>query len=1150
MRAGLSLALVERLRRADPSAYVHVDLVAVDAEASKRTQAQWDGATGTGFSTLPTGGVALTGSLGALVENTTGATYLTDLYDDGTQFATAQIRWGGSESAEITLERLKLYLHPRRDGGQPQEVARWRVRVWAAYDARNDTVTGNPLVMLVPMGDYVDVTAGVAAGLVTFDFTGYVWKIRPKSVTPVPRLSEFSVPVTYVTIHALTATGAPAGNVGFAYDNGVADVTTSGNRIATRLLTRQSTGLYPGFYLDAGSAGGAPRMTVETASYTAATATFEDAGNRLDLGATPTGTVEFVARGELPPGTSLTFEVRNDADSAWVAFEDGDTTDDLAGVGKNQTYKVRVTLTPDTGGDVTPLARVLGVRELTTTPLKNLTTIEGPRWAVDPITLKGEIGEATLTVLRDGEQDFRDALTDLLATYDIGAVTVEVFVAAPALSRADWLHIDSFVIDELDYHSEAGIVVTLVTHLARLRQVIPRPVLIVTSGVNLSFAARTAGGTPATITRASGSFLTEGYQADDIVTVAGSTSNDGSYVVGSVEALVLNLARDENLVAEGSASGRTVSAWIRRPYEQTNQTLEDVWTDLADQQLALPGRMRGPGVEDDTTQVAQTIRDGDAKEELDAIAALAGGGNISSQGQVKFVSLVAESAVRQIFPAEEIEVLEMTAGLRHRVPESWIDYDWDEPERRFRAQVRGVNTAALTGLGEAYLEPARLDEAISRWIVSDALAQTMADRDVRYRATGVPQWRFRSSYSYPELEPGDLVAVETRQFVLRDPVAAAAVRGRLWALGMLVAVEGCDGRDFTIWIRQFADFLPATSTYDLEPGKPVVVEAYFSEVGDNPGQLAVRLAAPLGATIYYAVQDWGSALPEYGAAVFETYTAPFQITRLEALDRQLVVYATRSGLFSSLREFRIERDVDPTVTVTLSEPVGGTLRATWVPDDDVVFVRVYRKKNGSGNGWPTTNNNVDGPLDKDQLVRTIYVHEDGGAFDGTGAAVGPGGVQWEETGYVNTDVAKVIVVPFRTQEHVGERATASRTMTGSGGAALTAFTAAKTAAGSTCLAAAEITVSWTPNGTVADVTHDLKIYRRLNDGDWVLVKTETSPASVTSYVDEVEDYEDTGSGVWYHWLYSYELVAGATVLDSGVLGRPVKIESSGLCPLS
>jgi hypothetical protein len=1144
-------ALEARLRRADPTAYVHVDAVVPVAESSKRTAAHWAAATGSGFDVLDTGGVRLTGTIAALVEHTVNDDYLEDLVDDGTAFAAARILWGGAEPRDLTLERLKLYLHPRVDGGQPQEVARWRVRLYGVSDVLVEA-SGLVALSLMPLGDYLDVTAGASAGLVTFDFTTLAQPIRPKTVVvdqsrvDDPSLvADYLTPTTFVFVTALTSTGAVAGNVGLGYDTATAAVTTSGNAIASRELIA----IYTGLHADNGSAGGCPRMAIETSSFTAATATFEDAGNRLDLGAVPTGRVEFLARGEVPPGTSLTFEVRNDADSAWVAFTDGAVTTDLSGVGLAQTYKVRVTLTPDAGGDTTPIARLIGVREVAVRSLANLTTITGPRWAVDPRTLKGEIGEARLTVLRDGEPDFRDAMTELLVSYNTGALTFEVFIADAAVDRADWLHVETFVLEEPFYDRAGGIILALLTPLARLRQALPRPVIITTSGASLTFTAA-SGTSAAQISRAAGSFVTDGYQAGDTITIEDSTTtNDGSAVLAAVSATVLVLAQGEVLVAEGPTSAPTISAWVRRPYEQANQTLEDVWTDLMDVQLALLGRMRGPGVEDDTTQVSNSIADSDAKDELDAIAALAGGGNISSQGQVKFVSLFATTGLAAAFPSEEITVLEMTPGLRYRVPESFVDYDWDALEERFRAQVRGANAAALTALGEAYIEPARLDDRIAKWIAADSLAQTVADRDVRFRATGIPTWRFRSTYAYPELEPGDVVAVETERFVLRDPVTTAGVRGRLWALGILTAVEGCDGRDFTVWIRQFADFLPAYTTYDLTPTLVPTVEVYLTPVLGNPGQLSVRLASALGATISYVVQDWGSAIPAYGAAAYQTYTAPFQLTQFEDLDRQLVVYAERSGLRSERRQFRLDRNTDPSVEVTLSEPTAGTLRIAWIPDDDVVFVRVYRKKNGAGNAWPTTTNDVDGPLDPAELVATKYVRADGGEFDTGGAAVGPGGTTWEETGYVGSDVAKVIVVPFRTQEHVGDRATASYVMAGSATASITTFSPAQTAAGSSCVAGAQVTVSWSL-GNATDGNHDLKVYRRRDGGEWTLVKTEASPVSTTSYVDTVEDFEDAGSGVWYNWQYKAELVDTVpTVLDTAQ-ADPVAIESTGLCPLS
>jgi len=1147
-RAGFSLALEERLRCVAPTAYLHVDAVAPLRESSKRTKAQWAAATGSGWETLPDGGIRLTGSLAALVEHTTNTGYLTDLLDDGTAFAAVQVQWGGAESSQIALERVKLYLHPRQDGGQPQEVVRWRVRLYAVAAADATTVE------LIPISDYVDVTAGASAALVTFDLTTQVTKVRPKTIQPSigpGSDNDYIYPVTFVVVHALKGDGQSAGNVGLGYDAGAGTVTTAGNRLASRVLTRQSDGVY----LLGGSAGGCPRVTIDTASFTAATATFQDAGNRLDLGATPTQLVEFLARAELPPGTAATFEVRNDADAAWVAFADGQLTTDLVGVGKNQTYKVRVTLTPDAGGDVTPVVRLIGVREIQRTELKNLTVVQGPRWSVDPITMKGEIGECILEVIRDGETDFRDAISDLLATNNPGALTFEIRVADPNLSRADWLHVDTFVLDETEW-SAAAARLTLVTQLARLRQRIPRPVRYETTGATLTFAGKTAQGVPPQIQRAAGSFIADGWKAGDVLQVTGSASNDGFYTIASVAALVLILANDDTVTGEVGVTTATLAAFIRRPYAQGNATLQDVWDDLIDNQLAVPGRIRGPGVDDDTTQVTGTFRDGDAKAMLDAIAYLAGGGNISSQGQVKFVSLLAARGLTAVFPKEEIQVLAMSPGYRRRTAEIFVPFDWDAVEERFRGQVQGLNTAAFTALGEAYIEPARVPEEISRWIGAESLAQTIADQFIRFRGTGVIEWRFHSTYCYPDLEPGDLVAVEAEPFVLRDPFTGAAVRGRMWALGVIRAVDGCWGQDLTVWIRQFSDLLPAYTSLELDQLTAPPIEAYFTPLKGSPGQVQVRLVSHFGATIKYVVQDQGAAEVPYGAAAYLTYTNPFNVGQLESVDRLLHAYAERNGLRSAIRPWLIDKDTEPEVTLTLSEPTAGTLRVAWTADDDVVLVRLYRKIAGGGNGWPTTTNNIDGPLDEAQLIGTIHVRADGGAWDRIGsplagmlAGPGIGGTTWQETGYA-TEVVKVIVVPMDRNGNAGARVTASRTMAGASGAALDAFSAFQTAAGSSCVAPAEITVGWAPNGAVVDATHNLRIYRRVTGSGWNLRKTELNPASVFSYVDDVDDFEDAGSGIVYDWEYSYELVDGVpTVLDTGQ-SELVSIESSGTCPLS
>lgn len=59
---------------------------------------------------------------------------------------------------------------------------------------------------------------------------------------------------------------------------------------------------------------------------------------------------------------------------------------------------------------------------------------------------------------------------------------------------------------------------------------------------------------PDTITASSGSFITDGYKAGMRLTVAGTSNNDGTYVIASVTATVLTLEASESLTAEGPLS--------------------------------------------------------------------------------------------------------------------------------------------------------------------------------------------------------------------------------------------------------------------------------------------------------------------------------------------------------------------------------------------------------------------------------------------------------------------------------------------------------------------------------------------------------------------------------------------------------------------
>lgn len=1239
MRAGLTSTLIEQMRRADPKVRPMVEALTIDAEDVMRTYDQWGDADNlAAFTQLGNGGVKLTGSFATAVEHLNQDGYYEDIIPAATR---SVVHISSMDFTRISsIRRLSFYLHANVDAGG-KEVEQWRLRFWHVKKITiiHDYDTTYEKLDLVQIGSEV-IDDSPAANDEFVAFTVDLAGLNPLTEgwtlgTSMERCNIFA------EITALKASGG-AGNAGLGFDSGEDSKTTNSTTIRTVSLDYGDTRLG-----DVYTHGGALKLAyckVETGSYSNQTVSFSDAGTDvLDLGAVPSNTVEFVGRGEVPGGTALTYEVRKDNDTAWVMFTDGQTSDDLDGVGKTQEYEMRANLVTNADSNMTPIVRELGVRELVRTDLDGLVQVRGPRWSVDPITLKGEIGEVHLIGIRDGERDFADAMTVLMSNNDIGDILFRVYMGHPDLARGDWLHIDNFLID--DYTpSPASIDVVGVTALSQVRQAIPVPQFLEVTGTNIAFV----DSNPDTITRAAGSFITSGWIAGDPVVASGSLGSDGTFTVapGGVAAGTLTLIDADAVVAAGAAANITLSAVVRRPFVQQDVTLKAAYAEILDSQLALGGRYRGPGVEDETAdyKVSNRVTDSDAKIELDAIAFLAGGGDISSQGVIKFVDMHSSESIQAVFPTEEIDVVGVLPGFRQRMPETFVPYDYEAEKDRegFRGEVRGFNAVALASLGRAYIEPRKLDERIARWIETETHAQLIADRRVRILGTGLIFWTFRSTYMHPELEPGDFVAVQTDMFVAKDPFIARAIKGHTWGLGVVSYVEGVEGQEFGIWIRGYSDILTGYENIDLHPLGPPQIEAYFRPVRNNPGQVQVRLQMwPVGATAEYVIQDVGATEPPIGDALYQTYTQEFNVGQLETSDRQLSAYAEHNGAASAVRTWRIDKDTAPEVSLVLSEPVANTVRFSWTADDDVVYVLLYHEDHtgtphaGDGEVWPVVNtgNNIsvssitsdgttatvttatnhnfvtddlvwmqgadqadyNGPykvtitnatvftythtgvpatpatgtiltaatyMNESEFVGTIYVTADGGAWDNTGAPLanmlrgtGIGGTIYDDAGHAPVDSVTGVLIPFDRNGNAGKRASAAYTMGDAAAAGnITSFWGQVTRVGSACGTPAQITVTWVSDANVADGTHDLKIYRRRDGSDWNLVKTEASPelGSTQTYVNDVDDYEQVGSGTFYAWDFKFELVldAGGAVVDSGQFDKPITIEMTGTCPLS
>ena len=760
MRAGMNPSLEKRLRRADPTVGLMVDAIVQDREDVKKTSTGWNGAdslTGLTVKTAPQeAGVELSLNLGVNLTNTTKDGNMTDLdgppgYDGASPFFTAQVTWGGTEPPAFLLQRIKAWLDPDTGGGQ--NVTTWIAQLYAVRTLTE--VIGHSGTIeeldLVPIMDPVRATAGASAGEVTFNLQGL--QVRPKQLGAPAGGSALGYPdpITILFIWAAQSDGTPATNVGWARDSVQPDKTTAGNKLEGVRLTKALGQRYT----VSGSTGGLPYLTLEWSSYTTATISFTaaGAGNNIDLGAAPSNGVQFIMRGFTPGGTSLKPEV-NDG-SGWVEVRDGDFADtdntptgglDLSVTGtrvlKQQTYDIRCQLITNATTDVTPKLTELGAAEATITDFANLTTVSGGQWAVDPVTLKGEITQIAISAIRDGLNDYRDKITTLLSENDIGTIKFRVWWGASDLAHNKWVLVDVFNVRDYD-PSGAAIVVTGVSALAKLKAVLP-----------------------------------------------------------------------------------VVSASASEPYTQTNAGLQTVYDDLMDGQLGLDGQYRGPGVEDDTTTVTNEVSDSNVKVELDAIARCARGSIIASQGRVKFVQMFDDGGgTVVVFPPEELVDVRVLPGFRERRPEFFVPWNYNFTQKRYQDRVQITHTTAISKLGLTGLgNPPVLDDATARWVDSQALAEQIGQDTVKALATGLMLWSFGSTQPYPELEPGDRVTVPTERFVAKDPLAARALRGRLWVIGRVVQVS-VDARRFAVWIQGYTDiFTSETAVTVTKFAVPEVLE--------------------------------------------------------------------------------------------------------------------------------------------------------------------------------------------------------------------------------------------------------------------------------------------------------------------------------------
>ena len=799
-------------------------------------------------------------------------------------FDAGMIQWGGTASSDIEILRVKLWLNPLVDPGQPREVARWRLLLWAR------TVTDANGNYYAPLAEPLDVLVTTdSAAEITFDYSSRSVRPKPKSVYPINELPDqggtfLGNPVTLFQIVALDATGESAGNVALGVNDAETTFTDGSGQTLTR---RRFKNL--GYFQDQGVALGVPHLVLENGTYAASGTITFSSGNLFDLGGTPTTDVELVGVVQTPPDTSVTLQVRNAADTDWVTFTNGQFENADLGLTLIQSKKMRATLTSNGAGTVSPTLRKLGRQAIRRIDFSRVAKIEGYEQAFDPETHKVEIPRPRLVAVKDGPRDFSSKIEKLLAQNYINDIRIRWMVGDKALGRSKWTHMDDFLV--LDATPRQPVIEVQLVGLCALLKGLAPPfspgvnyapdgtqsigsytdlaggTTNIHLGIDEAIADQTdgvrSGTSPSnqeyiftfpTPTDIAGRRLffdvdyakdqAAGEQIDVRFRIYRSTTlvMESSLIVDigpnrtqktfeltedQRANLGLDLANARGAIVANAPSpgtgrraqlywARLRSGGRRETVTYTGQTLKAVYDDLLANRLAVPANLRGPGIENTVDVVTKQLtglrrrkpsaQDVVGKTEIEALGFIADAAIGSSEGRIKAFDLSQGQPVRAIFRSRRIKIGEASPGHERRIPEYFGAYRWNEVTEEFQDEVRGFHTDSLLKIGTVGLGPPQWwDEEVGKWIDTDALAERIVLRVVNRLGTGMMLWSFNSVDRYPELEIGDMVAVETDLFCSRDPNLDIEIKGRRWIVGPLQRVGS--GRFFTIHPRGYADIL-------------------------------------------------------------------------------------------------------------------------------------------------------------------------------------------------------------------------------------------------------------------------------------------------------------------------------------------------------
>lgn len=813
MRHGYTDGLAQRLERHNPDAHLICEAIVTTAEDIKDTRDEWLGTDSqTGMTFLLDGGVKITGSVATLAENTTVTTTVNDL-NNASPWNVAMVKWApGADLEHRRITALTADLVNRRDGGQPGEVTFWRARLY-----RIQQIEPLGIHTLSPISDFVDVAAGAfstSSAEITFDFSfgSLGAEIGPPALVLAEDVDsdesegesgpsgvgKTGSSFTVIMVTAMKGEGVAAGNVGWDVDGGNQSAASGSDTVSFEIMTSVNN-----------RDGDRTGLTVFE---------FDSApGNGIPVFALKSGT--FSAK--------------------TVAFTAAGNSNEIdLGVAPSSDTKLRITAQGEPHSTSTLTFQIDdGVQGMTT-------CFDGDIIGEDNSGEPQE-GADLSSFVRQQNYDIQVILTP-----NTGLVVTPV-VRRFGVSELTSVDLDGLVNFGATSHEVDP--VSLIGNLPEIELELLRDGLIDyrdTATDLLSDNYREA--LEFRVWMGHQSLARKDWLHIEDYVIDKQEAAGPSIKLTCVSPIALSLT---NIPVK---SGST-----RSPLVYAASTLKATYNDILTAQIIdFPDRRIGAEIEDAVTTVTKTITGPvKAKDELDRLAYLAGGGITSSQGRLKFVAMFAGAAAVALFPRDTIKMLRVDNGYEERVPDIAVEWGFDTTKADdFADESYSSVSNAITNFGRALIDRTEnLDEEIAKWIPGSTLGDVIADRVTRNFATGVPLFAFQSIYDTPWLEPGDPIALETDRLVIRDPNTGLAYRGPLWAIGRICRTHGLEGNTFTVWVRSFQDIIPAVAATTRDA---FAVPAQVTGIGVTFDQEAGAVVSGVGdvatANMYVTVGD-GSA---------------------------------------------------------------------------------------------------------------------------------------------------------------------------------------------------------------------------------------------------------------------------------------------------